>query len=91
MRGVFLYSGIQTAISFSYIRYIFSVWSLSEMKQLASIVFQLTINFQGIFVSLVPYLPRKGKYESTVLQGLGVEGLNNVKSYLDSLLGKTIP
>ena len=46
--------------------------SISEMKQLASVVFQLTINLQGDFnnglifrmkllVSLVPYLPRKGK------------------------------
>ena len=88
MIRMFFYSGVQAAISFSYVVsvtsrafefidngaliYIFGVWSLSEMKQLASVVFQLTINLQGDFnnglifrmkllVSLVPYLPRKGK------------------------------
>jgi hypothetical protein len=71
---MFLNLGIQAAISFSYIVsitsriikiihnraliYVFGVGSLWEMKQLASVVFQLPINLQGV---LVPYLPRKGK------------------------------
>ena len=82
------------------------------MKQLASVVFQLTINIQGdfnkglifrmkLFVSLVPCLPRKGKWiqilivvgsmmelSVTVLQGLWVEGLNNVNSFLVSFREK---
>ena len=54
-----------------------------------------------LFVSLVPYLPRKGKwihilivagsmmeYSVTVLQGLWVEDLNNVNSFLVSFREK---
>ena len=85
MIRMFFYSGVQAAISFSYVvsvtsrafefidngaLYIFGVWFISEMKQFASVVFQLPINLQGDFynglifrmkllVSLVPYLPRK--------------------------------
>ena len=79
MIRMFFYSGVQAAISFSYIVSVTSRafefidnGALSEMKQLASVVFQLTINLQGHFnnglifrmkllVSLVPNLPRKGK------------------------------
>ena len=87
MIRMFFYSGVQAAISFFYVVSVTSrafefidngalrhFWCLvlSEMKQLASVVFQLTINLQGDFnnglifrmkllLSLVPNLPRKGK------------------------------
>ena len=64
LTGMFFYSAVQAAISFSNVVSVtsrafefinnralihFGVWSLSEMKKLASVVFQLTINLQGDF------------------------------------------